>query len=55
MATQTMYKIIFNGVVLPNVYFSYSDATNAYKAMKESGMSGFGRVVLYDNETDELL
>lgn len=54
MATCTMYKIVFNGVVLPDIYFSWDAANAAYKAMKESSCAGFGRVVSYDDQTGEI-
>lgn len=54
MATCTMYKIVFNGVVLPDIYFSYDAANAAYKSMKESSCAGNGRVVLFDDETGQI-
>lgn len=53
MATCTMYKIVFNGALLPDIYFSWDEANAAYKQLKESSCAGFGRVVLWDNETGE--
>jgi len=54
MATCTMYKIIFNGVLLPDIYFTYSEADAACQAMKENSCAGFGRVVTYDDMTNTI-
>lgn len=54
MATRTAYKIIFNNCVLPEVYFSYSVAKEQLRHLTESNCAGFGRVVIYDNETGKL-
>lgn len=54
MATCSAWKIIFNSTVLPEIYFSYSDAMNRLRAMIENTCAGFGRVVSYDNETGEI-
>lgn len=54
MATQTLYKIIFNGVLLPDIYFCYDDAKQAFKAMQARSCAGQGRIVLYDDQTGEI-
>ena len=54
MATQTMYKVIFNGAVMPDIYFLMDSAKAALNQLKESSCAGFGRIVLYDDQTGEL-
>lgn len=51
MASCTMYKIIFDGVLLPDIYFTWDEACERLHAM-EANSPRFGRVVLYDNEND---
>jgi hypothetical protein len=36
MATRTMYRIMLNNVLLPEIYFDYSDASAAYDRLQES-------------------
>lgn len=55
MATCTAWKIVFNGCTLPEIYFNYDQAKASLRQLEESSCGGFGRVVLYDNETGELL
>ena len=54
MATQTLYKIEFNGVILPDIYFSYDEANAVYKSLRERSCAGYGRVLLYDDQTGEV-
>ena len=51
MATCTMYRILFNGVLLPDIYFTWDDASRAYDSLKESSCAGSGRIVLWDDQT----
>ena len=53
MATQTLHKIVFNGVLLPDVFFSYDDAKQHLKTLIENSCAGQGRVVLWDDQTGE--
>lgn len=54
MATQTLYKIILNGVLLPDIYFSYDDAKQSLKAITESAGPGCSRIVPWDDETNSI-
>ena len=36
MATRTMYRIMLNNVLLPEIYFDFSDASAAYDRLQES-------------------
>lgn len=54
MATCSAWKIIFNNCVLPEIYFSYSAASEQLRILTQSTCAGFGRVVSYDNETGEI-
>ena len=54
MATCSAWKIIFNNCVLPEIYFSYEVAKEQLRKMEENTCASFGRVVTYDNETDEV-
>lgn len=55
MATQSLHKIIFNGVLLPDIFFTYDDAKQRLKTLIESSCAGQGRVVRYDDETGEIM
>lgn len=55
MATCTAWKIIFNGCILPEIYYSYDIAKERLGKMEENSCGGFGRVVLYDDETNEII
>ena len=52
MATCTAWKIIFNNCILPEIYFSYDVAKAQLRKLEETNCASFGRIVLYDNETD---
>jgi len=54
MATCTMFKIVFNNVVLPDIYFSYNEAQAQLKSLEESSCAGYGRVVFYDDQTGKI-
>ncbi len=54
MATCSAWKIIFNGCVLPEIYFSYDAAKAQLHKLEESNCASYGRVVSYDNETGEI-
>lgn len=53
MATCTMYKIVMNGVLLPDIYFSWDAASAAFKVLKESSGASVARIVLWDDQTGE--
>ena len=54
MASSSAWRIIFNGCVLPEIYYSYDIAKEELAALEESSCGGFGRVVTYDDQTGEL-
>lgn len=39
MATRTMYRIVMNNVMLPEIYFDYSDASKAYDRLQETNVA----------------
>lgn len=55
MATQTLHKIIFNGVLLPDIFFTYDEAKQRLKTLIESSCAGQGRVVNWDDETNQVI
>lgn len=55
MATCTCYRIIFNGVMMPDIYFTYADAKAAYYALKDRSCAGYGRIVAWDDEANCVL
>lgn len=54
MATCSAWKIIFNGCLLPEIYFSYDAAKAQLRKLEETTCAGFGRIVWYDDQTGEV-
>ena len=54
MASSSAWKIIFNGNVLPEIYYSYEAAKSMLRNMEESSCGGFGRIVIYYDDTGEI-
>ena len=54
MATCSAWKIIFNGCLLPEIYFSYDTAKEQLRKLEETNCASFGRIVWYDNETGQV-
>lgn len=53
MATRSLYKIVLNNsIVLPEIYFSYSEAMAALKEICSSRIATYGRVATYDDQED---
>lgn len=54
MASSSAWKIIFNGNVLPEIYYSYDIAKEQLRSLEESSCGGFGRIVTYYDDTGEI-
>lgn len=54
MATASCWKIIFNGCVLPEIFYNWDNARAHLKALEESNCASYGRVVRYDDQTGEI-
>ena len=54
MSAYTLYKIEFDGVLLPEIYFGYRAAEAALQRLKESTVAGFGSIRQYDEKTGQI-
>lgn len=46
-----VHKIIFNGVELPEYYFTYEEAKQRLKSLIENSCAGQGRVIMETLDT----
>lgn len=54
MARNSCWKIIFNGCLLPEIFYNWDQAKAHLRALEESNCASFGRVVSYDDQTSEI-
>jgi hypothetical protein len=55
MARNSCWKIIFNGCLLPEIFYNWDQAKAHLRSLEESSCATYGRIVGYDDETGEII